>query len=349
MIQKFIEKLSAQEKKIFYATVGVVVLALFDCLFFGPVMSKLDFLEEEIKQEMNNTQKDFRLLVYKEKILKERVLLEDYFINTAKTKEELIGSFLKKVEMLAVEANVILANITPTEEQPKKGYVEYYAQLEAAGDLKDMIKFLYLIDSSEGLLKTIKMNLTAAKVNSDEVTALLTVASIVMDSSSKGELARDLEGFKEMMSRFRPSADIQLSTSLQSEEVTQPEEGSSAREDGSLMGSGTTAPKDGERQLKGKKGPGVGGGAGMEQETEETEGTEELKDTEPKKDVKAGKSPPGLFDVGSWWEKITGKKSEPPKPPLPPEPLEEEKADSRSPWEKFVDRMQGKGKEEKKE
>ena len=130
MIQNFISKLSPKEKKIFYIAIIFVVIAFLDRLFLGPVMSRLHSIDSEIEQQKNAIKSDLRFLSYKDRILKENEDFGIYYTKKAQTEEEIIAAFLKKIEMFASESKVNLIKVSPSEAKQKKGYMEYYADLE---------------------------------------------------------------------------------------------------------------------------------------------------------------------------------------------------------------------------
>lgn len=184
MIQKFYNKLSEKEKKVFHIAIAMVTLAFFDMLFLRPVLSRMRSLDEEIKQKENVVKRDLRFLSYKERILKENIAFNNYFINQEQTEEEIIAGFLKTVEMIATDASVNLIKLNPSESKKKKGYIEYYADLECAGELKNVIRFMHLIDSTENLLKVVKMSIVSKAAGTDEVLAVMTLIKIIVDSTS---------------------------------------------------------------------------------------------------------------------------------------------------------------------
>ena len=184
MLQNFFTKLSPKEKKIFYATLGFVVIALFDRLFLGPVTARLTSLDEEIKEEKNMINSDLRLLSFKEKVLKENMVFAPYFMVKARANEEIIAEFLKKIELLASETRVNLIRVTPSDSRRKKGFTEYFAVLECEGLLENIAKFMYAVDTSPDLMKIIKVNLTPQRAGGEEVGASMAIVKTIVDGSS---------------------------------------------------------------------------------------------------------------------------------------------------------------------
>ncbi len=181
LIQKFYSKLSEKEKKIFYVSASVVILALFDLLFLRPVTSQLKDIDMQIFERENDIRRDMRFLSYRERIMKEKQAFSPYYIKELKSPDQVKAEFLQKVESLATEAKVTLIKIAPSEEKEKKGYLSYYAELECSGSLEDIVKFMHLIDSTQELLKVVKVVINAGKPGAKEVSVSMTVVKIILD------------------------------------------------------------------------------------------------------------------------------------------------------------------------
>ena len=183
MLQQFITKLSSTEKKMFYGATLFCALAILDRVFLGPISAQIRNLDSDIKREQGEIKKDLRFLAYKNRILEEQDAFASYFETKSSTEEEMIAEFLKKIEILATEANITLNRVTPTEGKQKKGYREYQASLDCVGELANVVKFIHLLDSSKDLLKTEKLSISAKKSETDEVTVNLMVAKIIVDAA----------------------------------------------------------------------------------------------------------------------------------------------------------------------
>ena len=198
MFQDFYAKLSEQEKKIFYATIGVVVFAVFDFLFFQPVSSKLKTLDRDIEQTKSDIKRDVRFLAYQDKILKEEEIYRVYKTDEQKKDEEITATFLKTIETLASEAEINLGKLNPGETTPKKGYFQYHANVECSGKLENIVKFVHKVDTTNNLLKVVKMNVVGKKSSADEVTVTMKIAKLIIDTKSAvaGQNAEDADVLK---------------------------------------------------------------------------------------------------------------------------------------------------------
>jgi len=186
MIQEFYAKLSENEKKIFYAAIGMVILALFDILFLRPVFSRLASIDKEITEKKNSIKQDLRFLTYKDKILNEQEAYQTFETDERKTEEEIIAGFLKTVELLASESSINLAKLNPAGSTPKKGFVLYHAVLECDGRLTDMVEFMHRIDMTENLLKVDQIDMSGNKASAENVKASMKIAKLIIDPQTMG-------------------------------------------------------------------------------------------------------------------------------------------------------------------
>ena len=79
MFNEYYSKLSEKEKKICNIAIVIVILALFDRLFLGPVLSRIGEVDEEITKQEVSIVRDLRFLSYKDRILKESDEYKKYF------------------------------------------------------------------------------------------------------------------------------------------------------------------------------------------------------------------------------------------------------------------------------
>ncbi len=184
MVDKILNQLSPLGKKIFYAAIILSVLAIIDRLFFGPVTHRIEVLKKEIQEQEQGVKRDLRVLSYKPKILKEIQTVRNFYSNEIESDEKIIANFLKEIERLATKSNVNVIKVSPSEDKQKKVYIEYQANLECSGQLEDVIRFIYSIDSSDSLLKVVHLNMIPKPTGPKEVNASMTIAKIIVESSS---------------------------------------------------------------------------------------------------------------------------------------------------------------------
>jgi hypothetical protein len=172
--------MSDKEKKILYVTIVLVTLALLDRLFLGPVSDRLRLINEDIKQQEVIIQRDARFLQYKDKILKESKDFEKYFSTKTADDDVVNAEFLSTIEKLATQSNVVLAKSNPAKAKVDKQFIEYGAELECSGELKNIISFMYAINSTEDLLKITKFNMTPKKGTEQDVSVAMTIVKLLI-------------------------------------------------------------------------------------------------------------------------------------------------------------------------
>ncbi len=192
MIQKFISKLSKNEKKFFYVTLGVVLIALLDLLFLRPVLGRLSAIDAEIDQQKISIKGDLQILSYKDKILKKNQAFSKYLTQTLQDDDVINADFLSMLEKLATQSKVSLVKSNPSEKKKHKKYTEYYANLDCTGDLKDVITFMHLINTTEELLKVVKVNMVPKRGTQNEVNVSMSVMQLIMVQEKTTDSSKSL-------------------------------------------------------------------------------------------------------------------------------------------------------------
>jgi len=193
VIQEFYSKLSDQEKKIFYVAVAAIVLAFFDLLFLRPVTSRLKTIDEEIREKEHGIKRDLRYIAYKDKIVEEMAVFDSYYTKEVQSPTQIKAEFLQKVEKIATDSKINLKRINPSGENQKKGFVQYFAELECMGEFDDVVRFMHSIDTTNDLLKVVKINMTGKKAGSREVTATMKVVKVILDPDAVWEQSQLVE------------------------------------------------------------------------------------------------------------------------------------------------------------
>ena len=143
-------------------------------------LDQLQEIQEEVVRQENSIKRDLRFLSYKDQILKEGKILDKYTVAKLPEEDVVNNKFFSTVEKLAKRSNVNLIKSNPAQAIDEKDFVQYYANLECAGDLKDMISFIHLLNSTDDLFKIVKFELIPKRGESDEVKAILTVVKLIM-------------------------------------------------------------------------------------------------------------------------------------------------------------------------
>lgn len=182
-MEGFISKLSPKEKKILYFAIAFVVLAAVDRLYLGPIIEKINFTNEQIKQQEFNIRNDMRFLAHKGKIEKDYKEYGKYFVEKLPDNDVINAEFLSTVEQLATKSNVTLIKSNPADTQKDKEYVKYYANLDCSGELKNIIEFMYMLNSTEDLLKVVDFTMAPKRGSEGEVNASMTIVKLMMGAN----------------------------------------------------------------------------------------------------------------------------------------------------------------------
>lgn len=182
MIQKFISKLSSQEKILLYITVGVVCVALFERLFLGPVFSSLSKIEAQTKEKRVMIIRNLRIVSYEEQILEKFNLFKKYFVDQIKGDSDINAEFFSTIESLATQSQIKIVKSNAADVVKKDKYNEYYANLDCTGLFQDIVSFIHAVNSNDSLLKVVKLDMTPKRGESDDMTASMTIVKMVIPS-----------------------------------------------------------------------------------------------------------------------------------------------------------------------
>ncbi|MBP6343408.1 MAG: hypothetical protein KA403_05710 [Candidatus Omnitrophica bacterium] len=189
-MNQFFANMTPLRRILFYTAVFFVIALLFDWLLIGPTVAKRAKLDDSIAQEKESIKGDIKMLSYKGKIAKEKEVLSTYFTNDLPKEEDVMADFLGKLDSFVKETGLSVQknnrSADPAEEA-KDGkapdYLVYKADLECSGNIEDIAKLIYRIDTSKEFLKILKINLAMKKNGEvEEMRAVMTVAKYIVPS-----------------------------------------------------------------------------------------------------------------------------------------------------------------------
>ena len=167
-------KLSKREKTIFYATATVISLMVLDQAIIRPILNTLGSLDQQIVDLETNIKKSVRLLGQKERMLKE----SEYFATFAgqsKSPEEGALALLKNIQEVANDTSVNLLYVKPAGGAAADGAI-YKVNLEAEGQMDQLINFFYQIENSKLLFRIEKYTVQPAAKGSSVIKCVATVS-----------------------------------------------------------------------------------------------------------------------------------------------------------------------------
>jgi hypothetical protein len=184
---EFLSKFSKKEKNFFYVTLVIAFVALFDRLFLGPVMSKLQMVDESIVREKVSIAQDLKYLSYKDNITGKIETLSKFFAKGSTEPGVVNGEFLGVIEKLARESNIKLIKSNPIDPKKEKAYTEYFTNVECSGTLEDVLKFMHAVDSSNELMKVSKFVMSPKRGVDNEINLSLTIVKMVIAGIDTGK------------------------------------------------------------------------------------------------------------------------------------------------------------------
>lgn len=156
---KIISRLSKRERTIFYITVFVVAFFL----FFKFVIEGMLRLNTHLNRELHNKQVQLRRAG---QIAKKGSVQKDYetliaALKMVKNPQEEMARLLSEIDKIAKDSGVNVLNIRPQEIEDKKFYKRLSVDLRLEGENRNIMRFVFYLESSPLLLRIDKFNLAA--------------------------------------------------------------------------------------------------------------------------------------------------------------------------------------------
>lgn len=158
----FLSRLSKKEKRLFYITMAVVALVLFDRVVFRPVMEKLDDLNEKISIEEKKLEKSM-LIIAQDETISEEYKKFAQSIKQEQSDEEAIAGLLSSIEKMGKSVAVFIQDIKPNAVDKSEFYKKYSVKIEAETKISNLADFIYQLENSPQLLRVSDFRLTPQK------------------------------------------------------------------------------------------------------------------------------------------------------------------------------------------
>jgi Tfp pilus assembly protein PilO len=176
----FFSGLSENEKKVFIAASVLVGFALFDRVVIGPITKETSVLKDKISSQSAQIRSNLQILGHKDSIMDKYVLYGKYYAKDEQTQEERIAEMLNEVEGFAKASNIALTNINPVVVEDKGLYAIYRLTVECSGSMNNFVDFVYGVDNSKKLLRTVSYTIAPKDRDTYEVKATLTVIKMII-------------------------------------------------------------------------------------------------------------------------------------------------------------------------
>lgn len=197
-VEAFIAGLSPKEKKILYAALAIVGLALFDRLILGPIDKESKSVDAAIERSIAEIRKNSLILQYKDKIMKDNSDYANYYTKSGLSQEEQIAAFLSEVEDFAKASKIALTNMNPVTSEEKKGYVLYSLSIECASSMSNVLDFIYSIDNSKKPIRVLCYSILPKDRDNYNVKCTVTIIRAVIrsDTTAPGPKAEPAKKLK---------------------------------------------------------------------------------------------------------------------------------------------------------
>jgi len=158
----FWNKLSKKEKIGLSFALACLAVAGLDRLIISPIRGKFRHIEQAIKISEKQLGHDLRNVHLKEQIEEEFEKYVEYVERSGSDEEE-VAKILGEIEALARQSSVYLIDVKPQAPQKVDFYKEYSVEIEAEGEIENLMKFLHHINTSTQLLRAEKLRLSSAE------------------------------------------------------------------------------------------------------------------------------------------------------------------------------------------
>jgi len=182
-------KIKKREKIIFFVVLGIIVIFILEKVVFSNFRKKARDLNKKIKLQETAIRKGLSIKKSKDKIIQE---YKDYakFLITDAQDRDIIARFLKEMEKITQDSGLSVVNLAPEDkvaETPE--YKEYKANLRLEGNMEQLLQFLNKVQTSNLLIKMVKLNLASKDEQASALRIDVTVSLLVPISAAKAEAA----------------------------------------------------------------------------------------------------------------------------------------------------------------
>ncbi len=190
-VKDLYNKLTPRERALFYGAVGTILFVLTDFIVLSPIFSNISVLDAEIKAKSQAIQRDMRILSFKEGIYHEYKKYEGYLDTGEKTQEEIISTLLRKLETVAAQNSIAIANVSPGEIEEKPIYKLYKTTLDFEGDLHSVFVFMNALEESDNLFQITRYVLAPKSKAGTNMKCNMDITRILMTSEDMAPFAEE--------------------------------------------------------------------------------------------------------------------------------------------------------------
>ncbi len=179
VILAFVKRLNPRERIILYVACFFTGLTLLDLLIVSPVFSRIQSLNENIREREATIKRNMSIVSQKDRIAAENARYAAYRANAGSEEEE-ITAVLKEVESLANASSVYLADMKPSSRKGAGGTKKIIISVECEAQMEQIVNFMFALEASRKLLIIEKYELTPKTKDSSVAKCVLSLSKIVL-------------------------------------------------------------------------------------------------------------------------------------------------------------------------
>lgn len=175
-----LDKLSPREKMMLALMTIFVFSALMDRFVVSSILSRLEKMDSAIEQSKDERDYALRLLAREKEAQVEYEKIGSAIVKAA-SPAEAMADMKAELYDAAKKSGLVINAMDQREPRPKSFCDEYVVEItKFDAEMKDLMAFIYRIDSSPGMTKVVRLNITPGKTrNSVTGSMLLTKVMIV--------------------------------------------------------------------------------------------------------------------------------------------------------------------------
>jgi Tfp pilus assembly protein PilO len=177
---KLLSRLSKREKFIVYAASFFIIMTILDRTVINPIYSKINSLNNQIKDRQASIAQDLHILAQKDRILNESKKYAS-FMDGTQPEEETVTGLLKEIENIANKSSLYIVDMKPSGlKEEKDNTRKYLVNLNCEGQMEQIMDFMYNIENSNMLLTIERYQISPKSRESSVAQVTMTISKIVM-------------------------------------------------------------------------------------------------------------------------------------------------------------------------
>lgn len=171
--------ISRRERNIAIIIAGLLFSFAVYSFIFSPLLEKLSTLNREIES------KELKLVKNQKILSREKVVDGDYkkyeqYLKQKASNEQEMASVLSEIEAISHQVNIQINDLRPQRVKKKDFYNSFIIEIDSEASLKDIIKFIYTLQSPQHLLRAEKVRLEKQVMSSPTLKCYLLVNKILI-------------------------------------------------------------------------------------------------------------------------------------------------------------------------